>query len=189
MQDITVARLSTRVRTSLSPSFKCNVLRESLSVDSQNIPCATLKRRGVWVISVYLWLKAIMYFNAFFCVLLVRTDLTHRHPVRLVPQSGRHVLLTDILQESRHNLEDESYSPTSCERRATIWKTSLTHRHPARVAPQSGRRVLLTDILQESRYNLEDESFSPTSCRRRDTIWKKCLTHRHPVRGAPQSFR
>jgi hypothetical protein len=33
-----------------SPSyFKCNVLRESLSVDSQ-----TLKRRGSWVISVYL---------------------------------------------------------------------------------------------------------------------------------------
>ncbi len=24
-------------------------------VDSQNIPCATLKRRGSWVISVYLW--------------------------------------------------------------------------------------------------------------------------------------
>jgi hypothetical protein len=37
------------------PSFKCNVLYESLSVDSQNIPCATLKRRGSWVISVYLW--------------------------------------------------------------------------------------------------------------------------------------
>ncbi len=33
------------------PSFKCNVLRGSLSVDSQNIPCATLKRRGSWVIS------------------------------------------------------------------------------------------------------------------------------------------
>jgi hypothetical protein len=33
------------------PSFKSNVLRESLSVDSQNIPCATLKRRGSWVIS------------------------------------------------------------------------------------------------------------------------------------------
>ncbi len=32
-----------------------NVLRESLSEDSQNIPCATLKRRGSWVISVYLW--------------------------------------------------------------------------------------------------------------------------------------
>ncbi len=30
------------------PSFKCNVLRESLSVDSQNIPCATLERRGSW---------------------------------------------------------------------------------------------------------------------------------------------
>jgi hypothetical protein len=31
------------------PSFKCNVLRESLSVDtdSRNIPCATLKRQGV----------------------------------------------------------------------------------------------------------------------------------------------
>ncbi len=28
------------------PSFKCNVLRQSLTVDSQNIPCATLKRRG-----------------------------------------------------------------------------------------------------------------------------------------------
>jgi hypothetical protein len=28
-------------------SMYCNVLRESLSVDSQNIPCATLKRRGV----------------------------------------------------------------------------------------------------------------------------------------------
>jgi hypothetical protein len=36
MQDVTVARLqSTRVQTSLSPSFKCNVLRESLSVDSK----------------------------------------------------------------------------------------------------------------------------------------------------------
>ncbi len=56
MQDITVARLrSTRVQTPLPPSFKCNVLRESLSVDSQNIPCGTLKRRGSWVISIYLW--------------------------------------------------------------------------------------------------------------------------------------
>ncbi len=34
------------------PAF--NVLRESLSVESQNIPCATLKIRGSWVISVYL---------------------------------------------------------------------------------------------------------------------------------------
>jgi hypothetical protein len=38
-----------------SPPCKCNVLRESLSVDSQNIPCATLKRRRSWVVSVYLW--------------------------------------------------------------------------------------------------------------------------------------
>jgi hypothetical protein len=38
------------------PSFKCNVLRESLSVDSQNIPCATLKRRESWVISVCMYL-------------------------------------------------------------------------------------------------------------------------------------
>jgi hypothetical protein len=36
------------------PSFKCNVLRESLSVDSQNIPYATLKRGGTWVISALL---------------------------------------------------------------------------------------------------------------------------------------
>ncbi len=43
---------------SVFTSFKCNELRESLSVvDSQNIPCATLKRRGSWIISVYLWPK------------------------------------------------------------------------------------------------------------------------------------
>jgi hypothetical protein len=55
MQDITVARLqSTRVPTP-PRSFKCNVLRESHSVDSQNIPCATLNKRGSWVISVNLW--------------------------------------------------------------------------------------------------------------------------------------
>ncbi len=41
-----------RCKTSLSPpSFKCNVLRESLSEDSQNTPCGTLKKRGSWVIS------------------------------------------------------------------------------------------------------------------------------------------
>ncbi len=54
MQDITIARLhSTRVQSPLSPSIKCNVLRKSLSEDSQNISCATLsKRRGSRVISV-----------------------------------------------------------------------------------------------------------------------------------------
>jgi hypothetical protein len=59
MQNNTVARLqSTRVQTSLSsPSIKCNVLRESFSEDSQNILCATPKRRGSWVISVYLCLS------------------------------------------------------------------------------------------------------------------------------------
>jgi hypothetical protein len=45
MQDIPVARLQ----------FKCNLLRESFSVDSKNIPYAALLRRGSWVISVYLW--------------------------------------------------------------------------------------------------------------------------------------
>jgi hypothetical protein len=51
--DITAAKLEgTRVQTPLSSSIKCNVLRESLSEDSQNI----LKRRGSWVISVYLWI-------------------------------------------------------------------------------------------------------------------------------------
>jgi hypothetical protein len=56
------------------PSFKCNVLRESLFVDSQNIPCATLNRKGSWVISVYLCLntrihvksKAVKLFRGFF---------------------------------------------------------------------------------------------------------------------------
>ncbi len=42
-------------------SYKCDVLRESLSEDSQNIPCATLKRRGSGVISVYLWKMHLLY--------------------------------------------------------------------------------------------------------------------------------
>jgi hypothetical protein len=56
MQDVTVTRVQTRqeYRLPSSPSFKCNVLSESLSVDSQNIPCATLKRSGSWVISVHI---------------------------------------------------------------------------------------------------------------------------------------
>jgi hypothetical protein len=33
-------------RIAYPPSFKCNVLRESLSVESQNIPCAALNRGG-----------------------------------------------------------------------------------------------------------------------------------------------
>ncbi len=55
MQDITVARLhSTRVKDfSLPPLL--NVMRESLSDDSQNIPCAALKRSEKWVISINLW--------------------------------------------------------------------------------------------------------------------------------------
>jgi hypothetical protein len=55
MQDITVARLQiTRVQTPLSPSFQCNLMRESLTMDGQNISCETLKRRGSWVICVSL---------------------------------------------------------------------------------------------------------------------------------------
>ncbi len=55
MQDNTVARLrSTRAQALPPPSIKCNVLRESLSEDGQNIPCATLKRRGSWVIFIHL---------------------------------------------------------------------------------------------------------------------------------------
>jgi hypothetical protein len=58
MQDIKVAiLLSTRGQTPYPPSFECNVLRESLSVDSQSIPCATLKRSGSWVISVFIWVN------------------------------------------------------------------------------------------------------------------------------------
>jgi hypothetical protein len=52
MQDNTVARLPStgqEYRLPSPPSIKCNVLRESLSEDSQNIPCATLKRRGLWL--------------------------------------------------------------------------------------------------------------------------------------------
>ncbi len=45
MQDNTVARLQSTKRLSSPPSIKCNVLREGLSEESQNIPCATLKEK------------------------------------------------------------------------------------------------------------------------------------------------
>ncbi len=54
--DVTVAIRYYRVQVLSPPSFKCDVLRESRSVDRQNIPFATLKRRVSWVISVYLCL-------------------------------------------------------------------------------------------------------------------------------------
>jgi hypothetical protein len=48
MQDYRFARLqTTRGPTPLSPSIKCNVLRESLSEDSQNIPLRNIKEKGV----------------------------------------------------------------------------------------------------------------------------------------------
>jgi hypothetical protein len=54
MQDVTVAGLQ-EYRLPSPPSFKCtHVLRVSLFMDSQNVPCATLKRRGSWVISICL---------------------------------------------------------------------------------------------------------------------------------------
>jgi hypothetical protein len=54
MQEVTVARLQVQeYRLPSPPSLKCNVLRESFSVDSQNIPCAALKRRMSWVISLH----------------------------------------------------------------------------------------------------------------------------------------
>ncbi len=56
MQDVTVAGLQSTIEQTplFHPLLNCNVLRESLSVDSQSIPYAALKRRGSWVISVYL---------------------------------------------------------------------------------------------------------------------------------------
>ncbi len=50
MQDNMVTRL-----------IKCNVLHDSLSVDSQNIPIAILKGRGSWVISVHLCKKCTFF--------------------------------------------------------------------------------------------------------------------------------
>ncbi len=57
-----VARLQRTSTVSPLPPFKCNVLRESLSVDSQNIPSATLKEKGVvgnlyislWTVKIFL---------------------------------------------------------------------------------------------------------------------------------------
>jgi hypothetical protein len=69
MQDVSVARLYRvqKYRLPSAPSFKYNVLRESLSVDSQTIPCAILKRRGSWVISVYLCSQT--------CILYILTSI------------------------------------------------------------------------------------------------------------------
>ncbi len=52
MLDVKVARLYRvqEYRLPSPPCIKCNVLHESLSEDSQNIPCATLKRRGSWTL-------------------------------------------------------------------------------------------------------------------------------------------
>jgi hypothetical protein len=50
MQDITVAGVQEH-RLPSHTSIKINVLREILIRDRQNIPCATLKRRGPWIIS------------------------------------------------------------------------------------------------------------------------------------------
>jgi hypothetical protein len=48
-------------RLSSPPSSECNVIRQNLSEDSQDIPCAPLTRRGSWVISVYLWSRVIQF--------------------------------------------------------------------------------------------------------------------------------
>ncbi len=55
MQDVTVARLYRVQQYTLPypPSFKCSSAWESLCI---YIPCATLKRRGSWVSSTYLWI-------------------------------------------------------------------------------------------------------------------------------------
>jgi hypothetical protein len=75
MQDVTVVRLFSiqEFRLPPPPSIKCNVLRESLSEDSQNNPCATLKRRGVagYLYRVHLWcpwLKACALESMLLCV-------------------------------------------------------------------------------------------------------------------------
>ncbi len=74
MQDTTVARLqSTRVRLSSPPSINCIVLRENLSEDSQNIPRATLKTRGSWLISVPLRLEPV-FLVSLIGFLLVKTQ-------------------------------------------------------------------------------------------------------------------
>jgi hypothetical protein len=70
MQDITNARLqSKRVQT----PFSSPIL--NVCMDSQNIPCATLKRRGSWVIG-YLYISEYTEYNkiflkleAFYCYL------------------------------------------------------------------------------------------------------------------------
>ncbi len=94
MQDVSVQDY--RVQDSpLHPFFNCNVLRESLSVDSENNPCATLKRTGSWVISVYLcvgWMSRIIYLCDF-----------HLRPVWLFPREP-------IMQ--RHARTDRVDKPT-----------------------------------------------------------------------------
>ncbi len=73
----------------LLPSIKCNVLRESLSEDNQNIPCATLKRRESWVISIYHWLRA----SSLFCIkkdILGRKKDDQRQTIMLFSSNGQY---------------------------------------------------------------------------------------------------
>ncbi len=97
MQDVTVSCKtvqSTGVQT--PPSSRCNVLRESRSVDFENIPCATLKRRGV-VSNFYLCANVCLITHCLLCLCLVPdgADVSecfyemfdgncrcHRHPLR-----------------------------------------------------------------------------------------------------------
>jgi hypothetical protein len=66
-------RVYKRRDSPLPPFIKCNVLRESLSVDSQNIYCATEKRRrGSWVISIYLWVGCMCNYKSIYVTLQVQ---------------------------------------------------------------------------------------------------------------------
>jgi hypothetical protein len=82
MKDVTIARLqSTEYLQTPSPpppSIKYDVLRESLSEDSQKIPCATLKKKGVVGISLVLPNRLVRYVPETVLIMLI-ASLTLRH--------------------------------------------------------------------------------------------------------------
>ncbi len=93
-----------------------NVLRESLSEDSQNIPCATLKRRGSWVMSIYLWLRA----SSFFCI---KKDILGRKKDDQRP-TIRWFMLYGVIKWFFPSMSIKNYSITFCEKNShcSMWR-------------------------------------------------------------------
>ncbi len=85
----------------LPPSIKCSVLRESLSEDSQNLPCAAQKRRGSWVISIHLgfWHTVIQVLMKAYCTCISPSALM----ANIRKGSFLHIFLNGFVLTRKYN--------------------------------------------------------------------------------------